>query len=94
MTHAATPTPGLHKAAAIRAYRTLAQGLGGSVVVTAIVAVVATVGSDADTARSALLAAAVAVGTTVATAVGSFWQGVASGLPEAEGHIASSVDPE
>lgn len=71
----------LHAAALRRAYRTLAQGLGGSTVVTALVAVVAAL-SDADAARTALLAAAIAVGTTIVTALGSFWQGVAQGLPE------------
>ena len=73
----------LHKAALRRAYRTLAQGLGGSTVVTAITAVAAAVG-DADALRSAGLAALISVGTTIATAVGSFWQGVAAGLPEVE----------
>ena len=71
----------LHKAALKRAYRTLAQGLGGSTVVTGLVAVVAAIG-DADALRTAGLAAIISVGTTVATAVGSFWQGVAAGLPE------------
>ena len=74
----------LHRAALVRASRTLAQGLGGSAVTTALVALVATI-ADADTARTAALAAAIAVGTTLATAVASFWQGVAAGLPEAEG---------
>lgn len=72
----------LHKAALRRAYRTLAQGLGGSTVVTGLVAVAAAIG-DADALRTAGLAAIIAVGTTIATAVGSFWQGVAQGLPEA-----------
>lgn len=76
--------PSLHRAALTRAYRTLAQGLGGSAVVTALVALVAAIGGDADTVRTALLAAGVAVGTTVATAIGSFWQGVAAGLPEVD----------
>lgn len=71
----------LHKAALRRAYRTLAQGLGGSTVVTAVTAVVAALG-DADAVRTAGLAALISVGTTIATAVGSFWQGVAAGLPE------------
>lgn len=71
----------LHKAALRRAYRTLAQGLGGSTVVTAVTAVVAALG-DADAVRTAGLAALISVGTTIATAVGSFWQGVAQGLPE------------
>lgn len=66
----------LHRAAAVRAYRTLAQGLGGSAVVTAIAALV----TDG---RGALLAGGIAIGTVLATAFGSFWQGVAAGLPEA-----------
>ena len=74
--------PSLHRAALTRAYRTLAQGLGGSAVVTALVALVAALGGDADTLRAAGLAAVIAVGTAVATAIGSFWQGVAAGLPE------------
>lgn len=72
----------LHAAALKRAYRTLAQGLGSSAVVTALVAVVTAIATDADTIRTALLAAAVAVGTAVAAAAGSFWQAVAQGLPE------------
>ncbi len=73
----------LHRAALKRAYRTLAQGLGGSAVATALAALVAAA-NDADTARTALAAAGVAVGTVVVTAFGSFWQGVAGGLPEAD----------
>ena len=80
----------LHRAAAIRAYRTLAQGLGSSAVITALVAVIAALASDADTVRTALLAAGVAVGTTVASAIGSFWQGVAKGLPEAGDDVAAT----
>lgn len=71
----------LHKAALRRAYRTLAQGLGGSTVITAITAVVAATGNS-DAARTAGLAAIISVGTTIVTALGSFWQGVAQGLPE------------
>ncbi|MCR6649693.1 MAG: hypothetical protein NVV70_16740 [Cellulomonas sp.] len=67
----------LHKAAAIRAYRTLATGLGGSAVTTAAVALL----TDG---KSALLAAGVAVGTVVVSAAASFWNGVANGLPEAQ----------
>ncbi|WP_062516498.1 hypothetical protein [Demequina gelatinilytica] len=67
----------LHKAAAKRAYRTLAQGLGSSTVTTAITAVV----TDG---KTALAAAGIALGTTVVTAFASFWQGVAKGLPEAD----------
>lgn len=74
----------LHTAALRRAYRTLAQGLGGSAVTTALVAVITALGTDADAGRTALLAAGVAVGTTLVTAFGSFWQGVAQGLPEAD----------
>lgn len=73
----------LHRAAAIRAYRTLSQGLGSSAVITALVAVITALATDASTFKAALLAAAVAVGTVVMAAIGSFWQGVAKGLPEA-----------
>lgn len=83
----------LHCAALVRAYRTLAQGLGGSAVVTALVAVVAAA-SDADALRSALLAAGIAVGTVFATAVGSFWQGVAAGLPEVPTLTPSEVEAD
>lgn len=72
----------LHKAAARRAYRTLAQGLGGSTVTTALFAAIVAV-AEGDAGRAALIAAAVSIATTVATAFGSFWQGVAAGLPEA-----------
>lgn len=66
----------LHKAALVRAYRTLAQGLAGSTVTTALVALV----SGQASAGSAAL---VAIGTTLATALASFWAGIAKGLPEA-----------
>lgn len=65
----------LHKAALIRAYRTLAQGLAGSAVTTALVSLV----SGQDSAGSAAL---VAIGTTLVAALTSFWSGVAKGLPE------------
>lgn len=67
----------LHKAAAKRAYRTLAQGLGGSAVTTAAVAIFV----DGQTALAAL---GVAVGTVAVSAIASFWQGVAAGLPEVD----------
>lgn len=67
----------LHRAAAIRAYRTLAQGLAGGAVTTALVAVV----TDG---RSALTAALVALGTVAVSSGASFWQGVAAGLPEVD----------
>lgn len=66
----------LHKAALIRAYRTLAQGLAGGAVTTALVALV----SGQTSAGSAAL---VALGTATVTAFASFWSGVAKGLPEA-----------
>lgn len=70
----------LHRAALKRAYRTLAQGLGGSATATALAALVAAmVGGGTDTA---LVAAAASIGTTVVAAFTSFWQGVAGGLPE------------
>ncbi len=73
----------LHRAALKRAYRTLAQGLGGSATATALAALVAAmVGGGTDTAHTALVAAAASIGTTVVAAFTSFWQGVAGGLPE------------
>lgn len=86
-----TPTLDLHRAALTRAYRTLAQGLGGSAVVTALVALVAALGGDADTLRVAILAAVIAVGTALVAAIGSFWQGVASGLPEASAPVVNPL---
>ena len=71
----------LHRAALVRAYRTLAQGLGGSAVSTALVAVIASL-AGGETGQAALIAAAASVGTVVVAAFGSFWQGVALGLPE------------
>lgn len=74
----------LHRAAAIRAYRTLATGLGGSAVTTAITgAVVALAGTDQEAVSAALLAAGASLLTTVVSAFGSFWRAVAQGLPEA-----------
>ena len=70
-----------HRAALIRAYRTLAQGLGGSAVSTALVAVVASL-AGGETGQVALIASAASVGTVVVAALASFWQGVAQGLPE------------
>lgn len=73
----------LHRAALKRAYRTLAQGLGGSATATALAALIAAmVGGGTDTAHTALIAAVASVGTTVVAAFTSFWQGVARGLPE------------
>lgn len=73
----------LHRAAARRAYRTLAQGLGGSAVTGALAAAF----TDPTTAKVAIISA---LGTTVVAAFGSFWQGVAAGLPEAP----KVVEPE
>lgn len=67
----------LHRAALIRAYRTLATGLGGSAVSVAAVAIL----TDG---RDALPAAAAALGAVVVSAAASFWNGVARGLPEAD----------
>lgn len=67
----------LHRAAARRAYRTLAQGLGSSAMVTVLVAI-------ATDGKSAMAAAGITLATVAATALSSFWQGVARGLPEAE----------
>ena len=72
----------LHRAALIRAYRTLAQGLGGSAVTTALVAVVASL-AGGEAPRTALIAAGATVAAAVLAALASFWQGVARGLPEA-----------
>lgn len=75
----------LHKAALTRAYRTLAQGLGGSATATALTAAVtAAVGAGEDTARNALIALAATLGSSVVAAFTSFWQGVAQGLPEVD----------
>jgi len=74
----------LHKAALKRAYRTLAQGLGGSATATALTAMLtALVGQSEHTALAASIAAAATLGSTLVAAFTSFWQGVALGLPEA-----------
>lgn len=67
----------IHKAALKRAYRTLAQGLGGSAVSTALTAAIT--GGD-----GTLIALAATLGSTAVAAFASFWQGVAQGLPEVE----------
>lgn len=67
----------LHHAALVRAYRTLAQGLGGSALSVALIAIF----TDGEAAVPAIGAA---LGTTLVAAVTSFWQGVAAGLPEVE----------
>lgn len=75
----------LHRAAFIRAYRTLAQGLAGSAVTTVLVATLtAALGAGDQSLRNAGITAAVSLGTIFLTALASFWQGVAAGLPEAE----------
>jgi hypothetical protein len=66
----------LHRAALTRAYRTLAQGLGGSAVTTALVAIFVS-------GESAVKAALVTVATVIIGAATSFFQGIAEGLPEA-----------
>lgn len=66
----------LHRAAAVRAYRTLATGLAASTVVTSSVALI----TDGRQAVPALL---ITLGTVAAQSAASFWHGVASGLPEA-----------
>lgn len=71
----------IHRAALIRAYRTLAQGLGGSAVSTALVAVITSI-AGGETGQTALVAAGASIGTVIVAAFGSFWQGVAQGLPE------------
>lgn len=78
----------LHKAALTRAYRTLAQGLGGSATATALTAAItAMVGAGDEAPRNALIALAATLGSTVVAAFTSFWQGVARGLPEVEGDV-------
>lgn len=73
----------LHRAALTRAYRTLAQGLGGSATATALAALVAAVvGGGAEAVETALVAASASLATTLFAAFTSFWQGVAHGLPE------------
>ena len=67
----------LHKAALVRAYRTLATGLGGGAVATALAALF-TGGAEA---VPVLIGA---VGAVLVSAVTSFWLGVAKGLPEAK----------
>lgn len=67
----------LHKAALIRAYRTLATGFGGGAVATALAALV--------TGGAAAVPVALgAVATVAISAFTSYWLGVASGLPEAD----------
>lgn len=67
----------LHRAAAVRAYRTLATGLGGSAISTALVAL-------ATEGEGAIPAAVGALTAVVLSAFGSFWRGVAAGLPEVD----------
>jgi len=75
----------IHKAALTRAYRTLAQGLGGSATATALTAAItAAVGAGEDTARNALIALAATLGSTIVASFTAFWQGVAYGLPEVD----------
>lgn len=81
----------LHRAALIRAYRTLAQGLGGSAVSTALVAVITSI-AGGEPGQTALIAAGASVGTVVVAAFGSFWQGVAGGLPEAPEFTIEQAD--
>jgi hypothetical protein len=75
----------LHHAALIRAYRTLAQGLGGSAVSVALIAIF----TDGEAAVPAIGAA---LGTTAVAAFVSFWQGVAGGLPEAPEFTIEQAD--
>lgn len=75
----------LHHAALIRAYRTLAQGLGGSAVSVAVIAIF----TDGDAALPALWAA---LGTVLVAAFTSYWQGVAGGLPEAPEFTIEDAD--
>ncbi|XBH23079.1 hypothetical protein V5R04_07690 [Jonesiaceae bacterium BS-20] len=65
LAHAEEPQPEtIYKAAARRAYRTLALGLGGSKFITALTTIL----TDPQTARFAIYAA---LGTTLATFFGS-----------------------
>jgi hypothetical protein len=72
----------LHKAALLRAYRTLAQGLGGSAVTSGLVALVMAM-TDGNMKVAALTLCS-SVASVCVAAVASFWQGVARGLPEAQ----------
>ena len=83
----------LHKAAATRAYRTLAHGLGGSATATALTAAITSaVGASEDAPRNALIALAATLGSTLVSAFASFWQGVARGLPEVDETAAANTD--
>lgn len=84
----------LHKAALVRAYRTLAQGLGGSAVATALAAAAAALFTDGSTRTAALIAAAATLTSTVVAAFTSFWQGVYRGLPEAEYAVVEPFEAE
>lgn len=73
----------LRAAALLRARRTLYQGLGGSALTTALVAlVVALSNGDRDATTAAGIAALAALGTALVAAVTSYFQGMYSGLPE------------
>lgn len=75
----------LHQAAFVRAYRTLAQGLGGSATATALTAVISAYALDGESAgKNALIALIATVGASVVAAGTAFFQGVANGLPEAQ----------
>jgi hypothetical protein len=73
----------LHNAALKRAYRTLAQGLGGSATSTALAALLAALVGSEQTVEVAAITAFGSIGTTLIAASASFWQGVVRGLPEA-----------
>lgn len=73
----------LHRAALRRAYRTLAQGLGGSATATALTALVmALTSADGASWRPAALVAASTVGSALVAAWSAYWVGIKRGLPE------------
>lgn len=75
----------LHKAALVRAYRTLATGLAGAATTTGLTALIAAlVGAGTLTPVLALTALGASVGGVVVSAWGSYWRAVSQGIPEVE----------
>jgi hypothetical protein len=82
----------LHKAALVRAYRTLATGLGGTAISTGLVALISSLaGAGEMTAKAALLALAGSLGAVLVSAVGSFWRAVSQGIPEVDLKIENEL---
>lgn len=67
----------IHRAAAIRAYRTLATGLGGAALTVPLVAAFTE-------GKGAVPAIVAALGAVIVSSFASFFVGVAAGLPEVE----------